>query len=409
MSAAALILPPEPLRQGDLRLLGLVGVAMVIGQFEFSILTLALPDVQTTFGVSEENAGAIIAWARLGAIPALLLALWSDHVGRRSLLIYTLLGCSVFSFATSLAQTIEWFVLFQFLARTFTSAEETIAVVFCLEAASNRNRGWSVGFLAAMGALGSGLASLAYGWVDSIPYGWRGIYAGAAIPLLYIAWLRRRLPETQLFQQKINRKDRLSIVEPIQEIMRNHLKDFVLLALISALFWFQMSAAFNLMSKYLQDTHAYAKGSVALLFIVAGAFALVANLAAGALSDHIGRRITIAVALILNVSGLLWFYNTSGSWLPIAWILALLGFFAVDVVMKAISAESFPTSCRSTAATGLTLLSVLSVAAGLFAEGYLYTLYDSHAVALSHMIPIALLALPLLWAGVRETANSSLE
>lgn len=409
MAILTSLLPPEPLKKGDLKLLILVGIAMVIGQYDFSMLTLALPDVQAGFSVAEEDIGSVVAWARLGAIPAIFFALWSDRFGRRAILLWTLLGFSAFTIATAFAPTIEFFIAFQFLARVFTAAEEAIAIVFVLEMARDRNRGWNVGVLSAMAALGAGLASTAYGFVEWIPFGWRGLYGLAAVPVLYVAWLRLQLPETRMFLAEVSHGPARSFSEPVQEILREHKLRFALLATVSALFWFQMSAAFNFMSKYLQEAHNYGKGSVAILFIGAGAFALIANIVAGAASDRIGRKLTVTLALLLNVTALLWFYNTSGSWLPVAWIAALLGFFAVDVVTQAINAEVFPTSCRSTASTGVRIFSVAAVAIGLILEGQFYTIYGSHPAALSHMIPVALLAIPVLWLGVPETAGNALE
>ncbi|MEP2989798.1 MAG: MFS transporter [Parasphingorhabdus sp.] len=401
--------PPAPLNPGDKSILALVGIAILIGQYDFSILTLALPDVQRSFDVSEETVGSIIGIARLGAIPAVALALLSDRIGRRQLLLWTLLGFSLFTFATGFAPRVEYFVAFQFLARVFTSAEEALAVVFILETARDENRGWSVGFLAAMGALGAGFASLAYGFVEYLPGGWRGLYVAGSVPVLYVAWLRRRLPETKMFEEVLDSSHFSELWKPVHEILKHHKMQVFILALATALFWFQMSPAFNFMSKYLQDSHGYGPGAVATLFIVAGGFALVGNLLAGSLSDHIGRRFTIIIAIAINASALLWFYNTSGHWLPVAWILALIGFFAVDVVLKAVSAEVFPTHCRSTASTGLTIFSVIAVAAGFVAEGHLYSLMGSHSKAISLMIPISVLVIPLVWLGVRETARQKLE
>lgn len=403
------LMPPERLQPGDLALLFLVGVAMVIGQYDFGILTLALPDVQASFAVNEEVIGQVVAWARIGAIPSLFLALWADQIGRRRLLLGTLIGFSVMTFATAFATSIEMFIAAQFLARIFTSAEEALAVVFILEMSSVRNRGWSIGFLAAMGALGTGLASIAYGFADIIPYGWRGLYVLAAVPVLYIAWLRRRLPETDMFEAIEAEAKQTSIWTPIQEILVNYKAQMALLALIVSLFWFQMSPAINFMSKYLQETHGYSRGQVSSLFIVAGASALVANLAAGRLSDRIGRKPTVMLALLLNAGALMLFYNTSGIWLPLAWIFALLGFFAVDVILKAVGAELFPTSCRSTASQAANLASVIALAIGFVLEGSLYMRLGSHAAAVTAMVPVSLLAIPLIWFGIRETAGKALD
>lgn len=115
------------------------------------------------------------------------------------------------------------------------------------------------------------------------------------------------------------------------------------------------------------------------------------------------------LALLLNAGALMLFYNTSGIWLPLAWIFALLGFFAVDVILKAVGAELFPTSCRSTASQAANLASVIALAIGFVLEGSLYMRLGSHAAAVTAMVPVSLLAIPLIWFGIRETAGKALD
>lgn len=60
--------------------------------------------------------------------------------------------------------------------------------------------------LGALGSLGHGLAAIGFGFVAVVPFGWRGLYAAGAVPLLVLAWLRRELPETQRFEAQQNRQ-----------------------------------------------------------------------------------------------------------------------------------------------------------------------------------------------------------
>ena len=62
--------PPEPLGRSNWLLLLALGTTNVINAYDFSILTLALPQIQTDLGVSEEEIGRVISVVRLGVIPA---------------------------------------------------------------------------------------------------------------------------------------------------------------------------------------------------------------------------------------------------------------------------------------------------------------------------------------------------
>ncbi|MBT4518792.1 MAG: MFS transporter [Halieaceae bacterium] len=399
---------PAALGAAEKRLLLLLATAFFVGQYDMTILTLALPNVQDSFSISEESLGQLLGTARLGALPAILLALLADRVGRRRLLVVTLLGLSLSAVATGFAQTVTQFIAFQFCARLFTTTEEILAVIYALEMLPSRHRGWGVGFLAAMGALGSGLAALLYAGVDFLPGGWRALYVIGALPILYVAWLRRKLPESRMYEQQIRNNQQAPFWQPFAEIFLNHRRAILAVALISTTFWFQISASLNFISKYLQETHSYSPGQVSSLFIIAGLAAIFGNIVAGRVSDAIGRRPTLAAGIAVNCTAFLLFYNSSGFLLPLAWIAALFSFFVVDVVANATTGELFPTRCRSTASTLRTIFSVTAGVAGLTLEGSLYTQLGSHAAAISLLTLSSLLALPAVALLLRETANTDL-
>ena len=70
-----IFLPPAGLESADKKLLLLLGVAFFVGQYDMTVLGLALPDIQNSFDISEERLGKVIAIAKMGSIPALFLAL----------------------------------------------------------------------------------------------------------------------------------------------------------------------------------------------------------------------------------------------------------------------------------------------------------------------------------------------
>jgi MFS family permease len=403
-----LFFPPAGLTSADTRLLLLLGAAFFIGNYDLTVLSLALPDVQASFNISEEHLGQVIAAARLGTLPAIFLALLADRIGRRRLLMVTLFGLSIATGATGFARTTEEFIAIQFCVRAFATAEEIIAVIYVLEMLPARQRGWGVGFLAAMGGLGSGAASLLYGLVDFLPGGWRGLYMIAAIPIFYVAWLRRQLPESELFDRHAADTPGPTFWQPILEIWRDYRREITTIAMISVSFWFQIAATLSFMSKYLQETHHFAPQQVSFLYIVAGSIAILGNTLAGRLSDHIGRRPTLVMFLILYCGATITFYNIGGWLLPLAWIVALFGYFAVEVMVNALGGELFPTRCRSTASTLRAIFAMFAAVAGLAVEGVLYSALGSHAAALSLLCLSTLLAVPVVVLMLRETSGTEL-
>jgi predicted MFS family arabinose efflux permease len=194
----------------------------------------------------------------------------------------------------------------------------------------------------------------------------------------------------------------------MQEIWRHYRREMIAVALISIAFWFQIAAALSFMSKYLQETHDFAPLDVSMLYIIAGSIAILGNTLAGKVSDHIGRRPTLTMALMLYCAAIIAFYNAGGWLLPLTWIAALFGYFAVEVMVNALSGELFPTRCRSTASTLRAIFAMFAAVAGLAAEGALYTSLGSHAAALTVLCLSALLAIPVVALLLRETAATEL-
>ena len=109
-----IFLPPAELDSSDRKLLLLLAAAFFVAQYDMSVLSLALPDLQASFNIAEQDLGKVLGAARLGALPAIGLALLSDRIGLRSLLMVTLLGLSIATGATGFARTTEEFILFSF-------------------------------------------------------------------------------------------------------------------------------------------------------------------------------------------------------------------------------------------------------------------------------------------------------
>jgi hypothetical protein len=63
---------PVPLSPAHQRLLFLLGAACFSEGFDFATLTVALPQIRSTFGLSHTQADLWVALLYLGALPAVL-------------------------------------------------------------------------------------------------------------------------------------------------------------------------------------------------------------------------------------------------------------------------------------------------------------------------------------------------
>ena len=178
---------PPALTRRQWRVLGLVAMASFFEMYDLYLFALTLKQIQADLAIPEASLGVLGSLVRLGAFPACLVALVADRVGRRKMLLGTILAYTLFTGATACAPNAQTFVLLQFGARTFAVAETLLAVVVIAEEFDPAVRGWGIGAVGAIQACGAGLAALLFMWVEVLPFGWRGLYLVGLGPLLLLA------------------------------------------------------------------------------------------------------------------------------------------------------------------------------------------------------------------------------
>lgn len=395
------------------RVLGVLGAANLIDSYDQAVTGLALKQIQAGLAVPEEALGSMIATIRLGVVPAILLTLLADRIGRRRLLLFTILGFTLSTFLTAFVQSADQFMLVQFVARAFIAGEGMLAVVVIVEEFDARTRGWGIGVLGAMGALGHGLAAIIFAAVDLLPYGWRALYVLGVGPLLLLAWFRRSLEETRRFEDhragRTREEDWRGVLEPLRNLIRMYPGRIV--ALCAALFpvSFMFETALFFVPKHLQEVHGYKPAHVAVLFLTMGVVAPIGNVVAGQLGDLFGRKRVILFGLLGNLLAVAAFYNLDGWLVPPAWALMVLTVTMVLVLFSALGGELFPTSYRSTASGVRAIVATLGASSGLLVKDLLYGWTGTHAAAITWMLLAAPLAPVVIAFFLPETARHELE
>ena len=241
---------------------------------------------------------------------------------------------------SALAPDARSFVILQILARAFAGAEGIVALVILVEEVDAGVRGWTVGLLGALTSVGYGLAAGVFALINVMPYGWRGLYALALIPLVIIIPLRRSLPESHRYEDEVRASKRTSNpLVPVMELFRAYPGRLGLLMSVSFLGSMGGNAAGIFFPKYLQEAHGYSPGNVSTLFIVGGAVGILGNIVVGRLSDRIGRRTMGSICFFFAPLLTIVIYNSSGVVIIPAWILELFLDSASGTIVAAYSAE----------------------------------------------------------------------
>lgn len=397
---------PEPIPSEHRTLLLLIGAAMLIAGYDVNIYGLAIPQIQQSLNIAESDVGRIVVIFRLGMIPAIGLSYLADRIGRRNLLMATLAGATLATIWTAFAQSLPEFVAAQTLARVCIYTEELLCVVVIAEEFNERTRGWAMGQLGAMAALGAGLAALVFGFVNMLPFGWRAIYLLGAVPLLWLLWARRTLKETSRFRDHQALK---SPIGPIASLLQHYPMRLLLLVCITVTYSFGMGSGIIFVSKHLQSAHGWSPAQVTMLIIGAGTIGVLGNIAAGILSDRFGRRIVLTITVLVSAAAYASFYTwATGLWLPVLWTIGIFTYMASDIIISAFGAELFPTSHRSLASAIRLFFWLLGGSIGLLAEAEMYEQYQSHGTAIAWLILATPLSLLPVWF-LPETAQKSLE
>lgn len=389
------------------KILGLLGATELIDHYDVGLLALLLVQIQAGLGVAENEIGTISAWIRMGVLLSLVAGVVADRIGRRRLLLVTVVGFSVTTFLTAFSRTPEEFAALQFLGRAFLYAETAIAMVVVTEELAAKDRGFGLGLLGALGAFGHGAAALSLLVVDVIPFGWRALYAIGVLPLLGLAWLRRSLPETTRFAAA--RKVETRWWQPVAALFRAYPGRLGAILAVAFSVEFANSAAVGFMAKTLQEVHGYVPGQVTALYIFGGVLAIAGNQAAGLWSDRVGRRPVLIALLAITGLAFAGFYELSGWVIVPLWIAQVFALQGVAVILRALGSELFPTSYRSTASSARLAAAVLGGSLGLTLESSLYDSLGSHAAAIQALLPGFAVAIAIVWAFVPESARRELE
>jgi putative MFS transporter len=403
---------PPPLTARQWRVLGLVAAVSFFETYDMFLFTLNLKQIQADLVIAEADLGLLGSVVRAGALFSLFLALAADRVGRRRMLLITIVAYTVLTGLTALSPNAETFVVLQFFARAFAVTETILATVVIVEEFAPQHRGWGVGAAGAIQACGGGFAAILFGFVDVLPFGWRALYLIGLVPLALVAYWRRALPETERFEDLAeHHRERLATpaLGLIVQLGRRYPKRFWALAAAVFATSAAASTAGFFAPKYLQDVHAWTPGSVALMTFVGGAFAIVGNPLAGWLSDTRGRRpITAIFAGGIGVAAIL-LYNAAGPLLPVLWIMLVFFQLGTSVTEGTYSAEMFPTSQRGTAAGARALTATLGSIVGLAGVSALYPVLGSNWAAVSVLAAACFLVPIIVLAFFPETARRTLE
>jgi MFS family permease len=380
-----------------LDVLGIVSLGLLFDQYDFGMLSAALPRIAADLGLADEQLGYTLSLIRFGAVPAFLVLPLADRFGRRRLFLVAIAVMSLGTAATALARTVAEFVAIQMVTRTFVTVGLSLAFVIVTEEFPAEHRGWGIGMLGALGATGIGLAAGMFALVDVLPYGWRALYAAGIVPVLFFRAFRRTVPETERFRRHVSvhaaaPATSLAWLRPLVDLARAHPARTSLVALVSLAMYGGQVSVFQLIGKYVVGERGWAPWQFSAMFVLGGMLGIVGNVVAGRAGDRVGRRVVGCASMVAFPVFASIFYLGPGWALSPSWIAFVFCVSANTTVLRALATELFPTSGRGSAMGLSEVVGAIGATAGLALLGFGTRVAAAGAVpaALVDLVPEAL-------------------
>lgn len=385
----------------DRRLLGLLGLTILFEGYGRTFPNVMLAHIGEDLRVSPDALSYALATIALGSLGVLVLGPIADRIGRRRLLLVSVVLFACFGAATAATSSLAALIVWQLAARVFQEGALFTAAVLAAEETAPASRAAAQGVLGTVNALGAGLAALLLAGIAWVPGGWRGLCLVSLTPLVLTPMLRRRLPESRRW---------LARSGPAVSLPPPAYRGRVAAALVVVALAMSYDVAGFAFVIYVPITvHGWSAGAASALFIGAGVLGLPGAAFGGMLADRFGRRPIGALFLVgLTLAELLFFLGGSVALWP---GFAAMVFFQGGkmTVIRAWAAELFPTSFRGAAAGWLTAGGALGGVAGLGLAGALAPITGGIQGALAVVSGAGILAAAgvLLW--LPETRGLDLE
>lgn len=422
--ATAPIAPPDssgaPVDRAYLRTMFLLLVSVTFFEgYDGTIVSLAFEDIGRTFDASEALLGVSRSVIELGLFFAFFLTRLADRKGRRWLLVWSVAGYTLATFATAFAWDLWSFTALQSISRVFLGAEYAVAVTMIVEEFPAERRGPTIGKLLMFGAVGDlAVALLLVAGAHEGPLEWRALFLVGIAPLVALGWFRRRLRETRRFddhQRDIAAGTATAATDlwaPWQPAYRWRLVLVGLVHLARSLPFFAATSWFFF---YAEREQGINETALYVMFLAAFAMGLVGYAVCGVLLERIGRRATTLLYLGASPVAGIALFQVEGI-IPIAVALVAAIFFGIGAApaLSAMATELFPTAIRGQAAAwARNVFEIAGFVLGPLLVGVLGDHYQGPIGSIGDTISLLfLLFIPAVWLVARhlpETRGQELE
>ncbi len=339
-------------------LLALLLPAALFNSYDGELRAVLLTQLKATFHVGTAAIGVANIPIGAGQFVAFFVVLSADRVGRRPILMWSILGYTVCTTLTAASWDLWSFAAFQFGAQVFIGAEFGVAVTLLAEEVPAARRGRFLSWLLLVSPLGAVLAGLlvAVGFLHN-PIGWRAFFLLATVPLLVVSVARRKLRESEAFLRARTARGPMTklrlrqVVEGSVAVFRGAAR--LRVSAVGAIAFLQglaSAAAVGWWTYYAEHERHFGTGTAGAFFAGAALVSVLGYLSCGRMMDRVGRRPTAVVYVIGAVGCAVVTFQVTDRWVMLPFLVGT-AFFGIGIapVLSAFATELFPTRIRAQA------------------------------------------------------------
>jgi MFS family permease len=286
-------------------------------------------------------------------IGGVLFGFVADRIGRTKALMLSILTYSLCSLGSGLSTSIWALIFFRFVLGLGMGGEWNTGATLVAETWPTHLRARAIAIVQSAWAWGLAVASLA-AWIvlGTLHQNWRMVFFVGVLPALITLWIRKSVPESEMWQQQ---KDRTTANAPFSEIFSPELrKQTIFLLLLNVFGLFAWWGLFSWMPPYLtlpveRGGRGFGLMSTATLLVTLNLVGMFPGyLCYGWVADKLGRK-TSLILYTLCAAGLIPLYAAARTQWVILILGAMVGFFGTGFFAGSgiIGSEIFPTRLRA--------------------------------------------------------------
>ncbi len=324
-------------------------LGFMLDAMDVLLYVFALQTLRAEFGWSNAQAGLVSSVTLItSAVGGVIAGALSDRIGRRRVLIYTILLYSFASAGTAFSRGLwdllfwralvglglggEWSAGATLVAESWPAAQRARAVSFM-------QSGWALGYMAAAGLTAFILPA----------FGWRALFLAGVLPALLTVFIRRKVAEPAVWRNRGVERGRWMAL-----FRAPHGRNTLVATLLATTVLFAYWGLFTWLPGFLNAPRA--QGGAGMTIVRTSGFVFAVQIGAffgylgfGVLADRFGRRPAFA-GYVLMAAALVPLYGLAPDYGE-HWLLILgplVGFFGTGFfsLFGAMLAELYPTEIR---------------------------------------------------------------